>query len=95
MELQRALGLALPKIAIQPEDRAFRPHITLGRVRDDAPTSQVNALRARILDPAINQRALDAATDIPAFRILLVRSYLERAGARHETIAVANLRSRG
>jgi RNA 2',3'-cyclic 3'-phosphodiesterase len=94
MELQRAIGLALPRIAIQPEDRAFRPHITLGRVRDDAPVGQLNALRARILDPAINQRALEAATDIPATRILLVRSYLERTGARHETIAIANLRAR-
>jgi 2'-5' RNA ligase len=94
MELQRALGIALAKIAVQPEDRAFRPHITLGRVRDDGPTVQVNALRARILDPAINRRALDEAADISASRIQLVRSYLERTGARHETIAVANLRSR-
>jgi 2'-5' RNA ligase len=94
MELQRAIGLALPKIAIQPEDRPFRPHITLGRVRDDAPAVQVNALRTRILDPALNQRALEAATEIPATRILLVRSFLERSGARHETIATANLRPR-
>ena len=91
-DFQRTLGVSLRKLAIQSEDRSFRPHITLGRVRDEASGVEGESLRARILDPAVNKRCLDASTPIPVRQIQLVRSFLERTGARHETIAVSNLR---
>jgi len=88
----RALGLSLRKIAIESEDRSFRPHVTLGRIRDDASNPAAEALRTRILEPAINQLCYDDFATIPVHQIQLVRSYLERTGTRHEVIAVSNLR---
>lgn len=90
--LQRAAGAKLKQFAIQPEERAFRPHITLGRVREQADAAQLNSLRARILAPSINSRVAAGSVAIPVRQMQLVRSYLERSGARHEVIATANLR---
>ena len=92
---QRALAVSLRRLAIQSEDRAFRPHITLGRIRDDVSPEVADALRARIGDPAINDRVRAESTAIPVRQVQLVRSYLERTGPRHEVIAVSNLRNAG
>jgi 2'-5' RNA ligase len=90
--LHRSVGAKLVQFAVTPEARAFRPHITLGRVRAEADAAQARTLRAHLLDPALNQRALDESAVIPVHEIHLMRSFLERAGARHETVATAKLR---
>ncbi len=92
---QRALAVSLRNIAVQSEDRAFRPHITLGRIRDDVSCEVADALRARIGEAAVNERVRAGSAAIPVREIQLVRSYLERTGPRHEVIAVSHLRDAG
>ena len=91
--LHRALGVSLSEIAIEPEERVFRPHITLGRLRDDVRSPQADLLRAKLHDPVINQRCYDEFAPIPVRQVQLVRSYLEKTGPRHDVIAVSKLRS--
>ena len=38
--LVRAVNAALAVVGFEPERRPFRPHLTLGRVRDEVPTRQ-------------------------------------------------------
>jgi 2'-5' RNA ligase len=90
--LHKSVGRQLAQFAIEPEERAFRPHITLGRVRAEATPAQASALRAHLRDPDLNQRALDESVVIPVDEIHLMRSFLERTGARYETVATARLR---
>jgi 2'-5' RNA ligase len=89
---QRALAVSLRRLAVESEDRAFRPHITLGRIRDEISPEIAMALRALIGDADLNARVRANAAAIPVHHIQLVRSYLERSGPRHEVIAVSNLK---
>ena len=89
--LHRDIGQALARLSFEPEERSFRPHITLGRVRDGVDRPTADRLRSLALDPSRRARLLAETATIPVREIHLVRSYLERAGARHETIAIAKL----
>lgn len=89
--LHRDIGQALARLSFEPEERAFRPHITLGRVRDGVDRPTAERLRTRVLDPARRARLLAETATIPVREVHLIRSYLEKSGARHETIAVAKL----
>ncbi|MEN9935588.1 MAG: hypothetical protein RLZZ387_2167 [Chloroflexota bacterium] len=48
-----AVTAAIAPLGIPPEDRPFKPHLTIGRVRRDAPRAEVAALadRLRALPP--------------------------------------------
>ena len=85
--LGRDVNRALAVVGFEPETRPFRPHLTLGRVRNDVPTRQ----RAEI-EVAVGK------TQIPecewrTSEIALVRSRLQPGGARHDTIATFPLRA--
>jgi 2'-5' RNA ligase len=74
-ELARRADAAGVRIGVEREGRAYRPHVTLARVRDPWPAGAVDAFR----------RALDAA-GLPAFRCdecVLYESRLNPAGAVH------------
>ncbi len=88
--LRDAIGEILSEYEFELEDREFHPHITLGRVRDTRNT------RIRDLPGAIRARFERAAASgevthrnplpIPVEEVQLVRSHLERDGARYEII---------
>ena len=85
--LGRDVNRALAVVGFEPETRPFRPHLTLGRVRNDVPTRQ----RAEI-EVAVGK------TQIPecewrTSEIALVRSRLQPGGARHDTVATFPLRA--
>jgi 2'-5' RNA ligase len=64
-----------------PEQRAFRPHVTLGRVRT----------RSRRDAPALGFLARDGARrfgSAPVEEIVLYRSWLGAGGARHTPLAI-------
>jgi 2'-5' RNA ligase len=75
-------GLDLPV-----EERVLRPHITLGRVRDNPPSGFPVALKRRLDDPALRGLVTRSAAGVPVGEVHLVRSFLGRSGARHEVLA--------
>ena len=88
--LRDAIGATLAEYEFSLEDREFHPHITLGRVRSTRNT------RIRDLPEAIRARFERAAESgavshrnplpIPVTEVQLVRSHLERDGARYEIV---------
>jgi 2'-5' RNA ligase len=81
LAVYRAVNAALEGAGLEPDERSFRPHVTLARL-DDASPEAVHAY-------------LNAHTaDVPAFRasgIHLYESLLTDAGARHERRATIPL----
>lgn len=85
------LGDVLDEMMFPIEERPFSPHITLGRVRDTRNTpirDLPEALRA-----AIDEMEAEGLADpkhgipFPVEEVLLMRSHLDREGARYEVIA--------
>lgn len=84
-ELQQDLAKGLAALGLSPEDRAFHPHLTLGRCR-------THALPVReILAP---YRESDCGR-FPVERIVLYESRLAPSGALHLQRAVIPLGGRG
>lgn len=84
--LVRAVNAALAVVGFEPERRPFRPHLTLGRVRDEIGTRQ----RAEI-EVAVGK------TDVPGVswrhsQVSLMRSRLGPGGASYEVLATFPLR---
>ncbi len=88
--LRDAIGATLAAYEFELEEREFHPHITLGRVRS------IRTSRVRNLPGAIRARFERAAESgavthrnplpIPVTEVQLVRSHLERDGARYEVV---------
>jgi 2'-5' RNA ligase len=85
--LHRDLGDALRALDLPVEERVLRPHITLGRVRDNPSSGFPVALQRRLADPALRTLVARSAAEVPVTEVQLVRSFLGRSGARHEPIA--------
>jgi 2'-5' RNA ligase len=90
--LQREIGATLRELGFDAGDEPYRPHITLGRVRND----DGERVRLRDLPDAVKGRFVDAASGaavappsraVPVREVLLMRSHLGKEGARHEAIA--------
>ena len=75
---------AEPLLGFAPEDRAFQPHITLGRVRDGARPAEL----ARFGELA---ESVDYTGVLPVRSLDLMRSELGPGGARYERIGAAPL----
>lgn len=78
--LHDALQSELAEIGFRREKRAFRPHITLGRVRSN---SRLPALRAAFEE----HRGFDAG-DFPIDALTLFESDLRRSGARYTALGI-------
>lgn len=88
--LRESIALVLDELEFEPDDKEFHPHITLGRVR--------NTHNARVRDlPARIRTRFDQASEsgevthkrplpVPVEEIVLVRSFLERRGARYDVL---------
>jgi 2'-5' RNA ligase len=87
VSLHRDLGEALRGLDLPVEERELRPHITLGRVRDNPSSGFPIALQRRLDDPAVRRVVAGSAVDVPVTEVQLVRSFLGRSGSRHEPIA--------
>lgn len=75
--LAQTLGAALARIGVAVDRREFRPHLTLARVPPGRGTEQATIIAAiRALPPP-------TAAPLRVESIALIRSYLERGGARH------------
>ncbi len=84
--LVRAVNAALAVVGFEPERRPFRPHLTLGRVRDEIPTRQ----RAQI---EVDVGKLDVPlTSWRTSQVSLMRSRITATNVTYEVIATFPLR---
>lgn len=81
--VQEAVDMALESLALPRETRPFRPHLTLGRVREGATIGDPGALAAAFA--ALGKRP---AAPLPVTALRLMRSELQRAGARYTPLAI-------
>ena len=84
--LVRAVNAALAVVGFEPERRPFRPHLTLGRVRDEVSTRQ----RAEI-EVAVGKMDVPSSSWRTA-QVSLMRSRLTATGAHYEVLATFPLR---
>ena len=98
--LQKDVGGALQGLGFTVGDEPYHPHITLGRMRND----DGERVRLRDLPDAVKNRFVEresgaavspASLRVPVREVVLMRSHLGRAGARHEPIATFPLRGAG
>ncbi|MBL8094098.1 MAG: RNA 2',3'-cyclic phosphodiesterase [Anaerolineales bacterium] len=84
--LTAALDKALARVGWAPEGRPFRPHLTLGRVREDLRTTQIETLRSALAAlPKVEPLAWDAK------EVALVRSQMGPGGSRYSRLVAAAL----
>ena len=85
-ELNGAVEAGLEALGFARERRAFRPHITLGRVRDGAPVPQ-----RRAVADALAAVQIDAGSALPVESVSLIRSVLTPAGSEYTRLHTARL----
>lgn len=84
IELQRRVEAALEPLGFPPEDRAFTPHLTLGRVKE--------RVDARAYRRVIAENAGFVAGVQPATRVVLFSSQLKPTGSVYTPVADVALR---
>lgn len=84
--LVRDVNTALAVVGFQPEKRPFRPHLTLGRVRDEISTRQ----RAEI-EVAVGRQEVPPSSWRTS-QVSLMRSRLLPTGARYDVMGTFGLR---
>ncbi len=83
-QLHQRVEDALAELGYPKENRAFQPHLTIGRVRSGGPA-------AEILGQLV-QRADDFQVGmVPANAVVVFGSFLQRGGPRYEVLARAPL----
>lgn len=83
LAVQQEVASRIERVGVGLEERAFHPHLTLGRWRSARPAD-----RARVL--SLDSGDLVARIDVGA--VMLYRSELSGEGARHTVLARAGLR---
>jgi RNA 2',3'-cyclic 3'-phosphodiesterase len=84
--LHHDIEVALEQIGFELEGRAFRPHLTLARVKHPLPEERLRALwRAA--------KRIDFETDLHVWSVDLMRSDLSSAGRAYTTLVSAALRN--
>lgn len=84
--LVRAVNAALKVVGFEPERRPFRPHLTLGRVRDEISTrrrAQIEVDVGKMSVPPSSWRTM---------QVSLMRSRLTTQGAMYDVLATFPLR---
>jgi RNA 2',3'-cyclic 3'-phosphodiesterase len=87
IELHDAIEQALAPLGYRPENRRFRPHLTIGRVRN-SPTG------IEELGELIEQNAAFASGLSTIYEVVILSSELGREGPTHEVLGHAELRGR-
>ena len=85
-DLQRAVDYAVGDLGVRREQRAFSPHLTLGRVRRDVPEGQL-----RKIGEIVAAGELPATPSWSASTVNLMRTELDPAGSRHYLVGTATI----
>ena len=86
-QLQKRIESNLAGLGFAPEERAFTPHLTLARVREQASPDERQELGQLITDTKF-----EAVYTFPVDAISLMRSQLTRAGAIYSQISSVKLK---
>jgi 2'-5' RNA ligase len=84
--LVRAVNAALAVVGFEPERRPFRPHLTLGRVRDEIGTRQRAEIEVQVGKTVVPQVTWRTA------HVSLMRSRITPQGAIYDVLATFPLR---
>ena len=84
--LVRAVNAALAVVGFEPERRPFRPHLTLGRVRDEVGTRQRAEIEVEVGKTTVPSVSWRTA------QVSLMRSRLGPGGASYDVLATFPLR---
>jgi 2'-5' RNA ligase len=82
--LTDAVEREMSKLGFEPEGRAFRPHVTIGRMRRDARPSDLEGLDRDLEDLEFFEEPLIASLDV-------MRSHLGPKGPRYECLYAAEM----
>lgn len=85
-KLVRDVNAALAVVGFEPERRPFRPHLTLGRVRDEISTRQRASIEVDVGKIEVEPSAWRTS------QVSLMRSRLTPNGAHYEVLATFPLR---
>jgi 2'-5' RNA ligase len=86
LQLQKRLETNLARLGFAPEARAFTPHLTLARVRE-----QASADERQKLGELVAGTRFEAGYGLPVEAISLMRSQLTRAGAIYSQLSSVKL----
>lgn len=86
LRLQRGIDQALIPLGFPPEARAFSPHLTLGRVRDQATPQERRRLGERMASLEVQGQP-----SLYVDRVSLMRSQLTSKGAIYSRLSAAEL----
>ncbi len=84
--LVRSMNAALAVVGFEPERRPFRPHLTLGRVRDEVSTRRRAEIEVEVGKVGV------PATSWRTSQVSLMRSRITQQGAVYEVLATFPLR---
>lgn len=79
VDLQRRMQVGFAQQGFRTEERPFRPHLTVGRVRDTATRDDLRAM-------ADAAAAITFEESFPVTSVELMRSELRREGARYSVV---------
>ena len=85
-DAHRRIETALEQIAIEPDSREFRPHLTVARIRDRATDTE----RRRAAE-ALFSADVQSGLAVPVDRVNLVRSILLPDGPQYSSLAEISL----
>lgn len=85
-DIHRRIEAALGQIAIKPDTREFRPHLTIARIREHASHTE----RRRAAE-ALFSAEFRSGLSVPADRISLIRSVLRPQGPQYTSLAEISL----
>jgi 2'-5' RNA ligase len=86
IELNAAIERELAKLGYPPDNRRFRPHLTIGRVRGAAAVEELGRL--------VEQNAAFASGLSTVYEVVIFSSQLSSQGPAHEPLAHAELKGR-
>ena len=85
-DAHRRIETALRQIAIEPESREFRPHLTIARIRDHA-----SRIERRKAAEALFSAEFRSGLPVPVDRVTVMRSVLLPEGPQYTSLAELSL----
>ncbi len=89
--LNRSIETFLLGFDFVPEQREFKPHITLGRARDKLQSPETNALIEAMRSKEVKAQIKALEAPFTVDHVTLFRSHMSHEGATYEKLATARL----